>query len=228
MHVRSVCLQLARNLGSRTIPPMLIPFAHRRFILTPAVISIAVLVAGCGGGGKSGATIASLSSTTTQGSTTQTTAGSLMAAGHRGGTSLSDTASEGVAYANCLHAHGLPNYPDPHFVAMTGPESHLMYVPPPNTASGLGANASQVLTAAKACARQRGAMFGQPTAAQVAAEQKAALAFAACMRSHGIGDYPEPVFNSQGIETDVVPARAVSLSGYSKAEQVCITDAPSS
>jgi hypothetical protein len=223
-----VGLQPARNLAWRTIASMLIPSAHRRFIFTPVVLSVAVLVAGCGGGGKSGATIASLSSTTKQVSTTQTTAGSLTTAGHRGGASLSDTASEGVAYANCLHAHGLPNYPDPHFVAMTGPESHLMYVPPPNTDSGLNANAPQVLTAAKACARRRGALFGQPTAAQVAAEQKAALAFANCMRSHGISDYPEPVFNSQGIETDVVPPRAVRLPAYSKAERVCITDAPSS
>jgi hypothetical protein len=85
----------------------------------------------------------------------------------------------GVRFAECMRAHGVPNFPDP-----SGGGVNL---------SGINQNSPQYQHAAGICGRPAGA--GPSQQAQGMAK---GLAFARCMRAHGVSDYADPVANGQG------------------------------
>jgi hypothetical protein len=129
---------------------------------------------------------------------------SLLAAGCGGGSSASAAATTqtGVlGYAQCMHSHGVPNFPDPdssgaipkdkiialgdgpHFQAA---ESACLHVMP---AGGLGPKKAAL-----------------PTRTRLAD----ALSFASCMRAHGFPGFPDP--SSQGqLTPEMVTATGIDL-----------------
>ena len=107
-----------------------------------------------------------------------------------GSSSLAGTTAyqKALSYAQCMRAHGEPNYPDPTsnggFI-IDGQKDHL--------------NGQLMQSANKTC--QHLLPKARPmTAAQQRQATAQALKFVACMRTHGIPDMPDPQVNSQGIE----------------------------
>jgi hypothetical protein len=162
----------------------------RRAALLLLVVGLAV--AGCGSGGKS-PSVASLggNATTTTTSSSQSAtppSGGFSTGGGGGGASFQMKIRGGVKYAQCMRAHGVHNFPDPD---STGGISIT-------SASGLNPN-SPTFRAAQAACRKELPNGGRPTPEQIAKVKKAALAFSACMRAHGVHNFPDPTFTGGGV-----------------------------
>jgi hypothetical protein len=93
----------------------------------------------------------------------------------------SGSTGNAVAFATCMRSHGVPNFPDP----SKGDGFDL---------TGIKRNSPQFQSAQKAC--QSLAPTHSHTPAQVRQHVKALLAYAACMRQHGLPWFPDP--SSQG------------------------------
>jgi hypothetical protein len=141
----------------------------------PAVLLLAV--AGCGGGDKGGG-VASLG-----GSATSTTSGSNAG----GGKDISNDFRQALAFARCMRQHGLPDMPDPQLIG----DGIMQDFP-----RGVGPNDPKFKAAQQAC-RQYQPDGGQPGRPSLQ-EQQEALAFARCMRQHGI-NMPDPQITAEGI-----------------------------
>jgi hypothetical protein len=100
-----------------------------------------------------------------------------------------------VAYASCMRSNGVPNFPDP--TASGG-------IPKEGVISAEGAvSNSQVRTAQNACENLLPAggslsgKTGQPVTTQ---DRQDYLKAAACMRSHGTANFPDPTFLGAQVE----------------------------
>jgi hypothetical protein len=92
-----------------------------------------------------------------------------------------------LSYAKCMRAHGAPNWPDPN--------SQGQFVKTSANRADLHAPSS----AGQAC-RHLLPNGGRITAAGQKKITALALQFAACMRSHGITNFPDPATGSSGFE----------------------------
>jgi hypothetical protein len=152
-----------------------------RAVVVPIAVA-AVVVAGCGG---------SNSPTTT--STTASSAGpqkSIRAI---------------YRFAACMRTHGVPNFPDPKVTQGPGGGSVAQAAP----AQAVGTPAFN--RAQKAC---QGILPAPQSPAQQAQQDRAhgqvLLAFARCLRTHGVPKFPDP--NSQGqLSLETVHAAGVDL-----------------
>ena len=114
------------------------------------------------------------------------TAAALLTAACGGGSSSAGSSGAGqgrlaqaLAFAHCMRAHGAPNFPDP--------DSSGGFAMKPSDSSSFN-----VPQAHAACAHLYPDMGKKlPDPAQQAAQQRHALAFAACMRKHGIANFPD-------------------------------------
>jgi hypothetical protein len=159
--------------------------------LAVALIALGVLVTGCGGNSPTGG-VASLSSHASKTSATSSTA-----AGSPGG-GESSPGSQAVAYAACMRSHGVANFPDPK-VSTNGNEVKV----------AIGVNPSitgnpQFKSAQQACSKLLGG--GGPGSGpnhQISPqEQLQYLKAAACIRSHGIPNFPDPTFSGGGVHIE--------------------------
>jgi hypothetical protein len=145
------------------------------------VAAFSLLAAGCGGGGSSPG-VASVASTTA----TTTTANGLL------------------AFADCMRTNGMPNFPDPQHFA--GGNLKL-------TIQQFGASNSQFQSAMSACNHllpTNGGSAPQETAAQQRTRLADGLSFAKCMRSHGVGRFPDPT--AQGdLTVEMVEAQGIDV-----------------
>jgi hypothetical protein len=85
-----------------------------------------------------------------------------------------------------MRATGVANVPDPNG------QGEIQLGP----GSGIDPSSPTVRTARQACAKLTGART--PTPAGQAKIRAQALAFSACMRKHGVPDFPDPTFPSGG------------------------------
>jgi hypothetical protein len=108
-----------------------------------------------------------------------------------GGGNSSSTAGEtayqkALAYSQCMRAHGEPGFPDPQpngGILVDGRKDHL--------------NGALMNSANKACQH-----LDPPHKLSPAQQRKVtaeALKFTACMRSHGLPTFPDPVVSADGI-----------------------------
>jgi hypothetical protein len=98
-----------------------------------------------------------------------------------------------IAYSTCMRSHGVPNFPDP---ASSGGI-------PKETGQQLGVSDAQLQAAQNACYQLLPAgesLSGQPIQTITAQQQQYYLKAAACMRSHGVSNFPEPVFQNGQVE----------------------------
>jgi hypothetical protein len=136
---------------------------HRRHAaLLVLALGVSVVVAACGGGsGGSGVAQAG----------TPTTAGSSSHPSGKG---------SALAMAQCMRAHGVPDFPDPDSsgrIAIQG-----------TPGSGLDPRSPQFQAAQQACKA-----FAPPGIATSGTKSRAdLLKFSRCMRSHGLADFPDP------------------------------------
>ncbi len=99
-----------------------------------------------------------------------------------------------LTLSQCMHSHGIKNFPDP----TNGPGGAGLSL---GTSPGSGTVIADGITfsgpafdaAAKACAKLLPGGGGPPPPLTAQQKQKA-LEFAACMRAHGVPNFPDPTF----------------------------------
>jgi hypothetical protein len=144
------------------------------------VSMIALLGAGCGSNTATG----SASSASNTGSGASSTSASNAA-----NTQLTKR-EKGVKFAECVRAHGVPHFPDPD---ATG-----------NFNFAVDVSAATFTAAVNACKSLQPP--GTLSAHRSAKQQSSALRFAACIRAHGVPDFPDPVNGQPLIDTDHIPS----------------------
>jgi hypothetical protein len=116
-------------------------------------------------------------------------------------------ASAAYKYAACIRGHGVPNFPNPQ--VHNGPSSHGISQAVP---AGVGTS-PKFAAAQKAC---KGLMPGPEgeSATQHSAQQhsraNAMLAFAQCLRGHGLPSFPDPTAQGQ-ISPTMIRAAGIDL-----------------
>lgn len=157
--------------------------------LATALIAAGVLVAGCGGSSPTNS-VASLSSHASKTSTTSSAAA--------GSTGSASPESQAVAYSACMRSHGVANFPDPQ-ISNNGNEHKIaMRVTP-----GITGN-PHFKSAQQACNKLLpGGGPGEGSNHQITPqEQSQYLKAAACIRSHGIPNFPDPTFSGGGVHIE--------------------------
>jgi hypothetical protein len=153
-------------------------------------VAVSLFVAGCGGGASP--SVASLG-----GGTTTTSGGSSDSAGGQGsqsgggpgqGQGMMIGGDNSLEFSRCMRAHGVSNFPDPNS------QGELQIGP----GSGIDPSSATFRSAMQACRKKVGG-GRTPSPAEVAKIRREALAFSACMRRHGVHDFPDPTFSGGGI-----------------------------
>ena len=141
--------------------------------------------------------------------------GSPSSAGSGGSPSAGSAAnsSSGVAYSQCVRAHGVPNFPDP------GSNGQI---PKPAAVRALRqVSNSRAMAATYACAKLNPANQANPVL--TAQEQQDFLRAAACMRSHGFASFPDPTFPGGHANFPRIPSSIDTKSRqFIHAAQTCI------
>ena len=195
----------------------------RLLIIAVSAASVSLLAAGCGGGGKSPG-VANLASPPAAATTTTTTASApppsagktpRIAPGGQFQIAMQVDAADGPKFSACMRRHGVPNFPDPNAQGVI--QIH----------SGMGIDpGSPAFEAARTACSKLLPNGGQPTPAQIAQRQQQVLQFSACMRSHGIKDFPDP--SNGGLQIQVHPGSDLDPSNptFQRAQQACKTFLP--
>jgi hypothetical protein len=192
-----------------------------------AVGAVVLLAAGCGGGGGSpGIASVASSGTAASTSTSTTTTSGLGAAekalGPPGGgqgaqfrLEMNVGTAAGAKYSACMRKHGVTNFPDPNGQGVI------------TIHSGMGIDpGSPAFRSARATCEKLLPNGGQPTPAQIAQRQQQMLAFSACMRAHGLKDFPDP--SNGGLQIQVRPGSDLDPSNptFQRAQQACKGNLP--
>lgn len=118
---------------------------------------------------------------------------------HNGANQSADaTQAKGVALANCIRSHGVPNFPDPTSNGRGGiqiQQSQRGGSGPSTAVNGVPVNGPAFQAAMQAC-RKYEPNGGTPPPAKTAQLKAQALAMARCMRSHGVPNFPDPQFQT--------------------------------
>lgn len=96
-------------------------------------------------------------------------------------------AAAAYQYARCMRSHGVPGFPNPRVTITPGGGSVKVAQMAPQSA----VSAPKFKTAQRACQSIIGAPQSRSPAEQQAHTQ-VLLAFARCLRSHGLSDFPDP------------------------------------
>jgi hypothetical protein len=139
------------------------------------VLALALALAGCGGGDK-GSGVASLGGANSATSTTTANGGEDV-----------DPAQAALAYGRCMRQHGI-DIPDPQVDADGGLDMEL--------SRAVNRDDPKYKAADQACGRYLPPRDADPPDLQ---QRQQALAFARCMRQHGITNMPDPQFSGDGI-----------------------------
>jgi hypothetical protein len=140
--------------------------------------------------------------------------GSSTAGGTGDGTAAQ--AAKGEAFAKCMRTNGVSQFPDP-------PASGRFTIDEIANGSSLKTNTPEFTQALTACRNLEPAGFtGSRRSSQ---QQQAALEFAACMRAHGVPDFPDPVNGEPLIDTNLIPStkQPGGMSALDAARQRCNT-----
>ncbi|MGH2903838.1 MAG: hypothetical protein ACRDK7_09690 [Solirubrobacteraceae bacterium] len=156
-----------------------------------ALLAAGVLVAGCGSGSPK-AGVASLGSHASSSHSSTSSAGANE--GHE-----ASPASQAVAYTACIHEHGVPSFPEPQVSEHGNSVSIKMAVP-----AGIGHN-PKFKSAQAACRKLLPGGGGAGPGSQAPltpAQQEQYLKAAACIRSHGVPNFPDPTFSGGGVHIE--------------------------
>jgi hypothetical protein len=131
---------------------------------------------------------------------------------HAGGPAKgASTYQQAVAFAKCMRTHGDPSFPDP------GSNGAF-----PNDNGSLDKSSSQFKTAAAACKKLEP---GSPPQSVFQEGYRKLLKYSACMRAHGLPDFPDPVLEDHGVgyKGDRINPNSPQ---YKTAHQACRSLAP--
>ena len=154
-----------------------------------ALVALGVLVTGCGGTSPSGG-VASIGTHSSKTSTTSSTAA--------GSTGSASPESQAVAYSACVRAHGVPNFPDPKITTHGNGVSVAIGINPSISSNPHFKSAQQ------ACKKllPGGGPGGEGNHQISPQEQSRYLKAAACIRSHGVPNFPDPTFSGGGVHIE--------------------------
>jgi hypothetical protein len=163
----------------------------------------AALIAGCGGSSSVGAV-----HTATRTPASSTTA-----------TSRAEppTKPSMLAFAKCMRAHGVPNFPDP----KPPGEIPTVHVTEPAPSGGFTANPNSPAyqAASNDCRPLADASPVAPGGAnQVIASQ---LKFAVCMRGHGVPNFPDPTSTGEIGDDGAIDGVNQNSPAFQSAEKTC-------
>jgi hypothetical protein len=154
------------------------------FSFVIALLGVAGVASACGGS-SGGSDVATLSGKDAAGHTTSTTI------------DIEDAARN---FAKCMREHGI-DMPDPQVSTGAGGKGGFVKIGGPRGSSGSRPNQAKFEAAQKACEHfMQGAVNGGKRDLDPEEEAKMrdqALAFAKCMRDHGV-DFPDPKFEGGG------------------------------
>lgn len=119
-------------------------------------------------------------------------------------------------YATCMRRHGVPNFPDPH-VSVSAGSTRISQMAPASAVS-----LPKFKTAQKTCGKilpgpgSASASHGGPSGAVL-------LAFARCLRSHGLSGFPDPGRDGR-LTSQMITAAGVDLRSpvFLSAAKACI------
>jgi hypothetical protein len=159
--------------------------------------SASLLIAGCGSSSSPG--VAHLSSGTSGGSAANTSGSSSTSE------SSASTQQKMVAYAQCMRAHGVPEFPEP-------TEGHLLIHSSDRNGqtTGVDPKSAQFQAAQKVCGKLL-PEGGTLSPAQQAKVQESALKFSQCMRAHGVPNFPDPSFSGGGVKMTLKAGGATGI-----------------
>lgn len=98
--------------------------------------------------------------------------------------------TQALAYARCMRAHAVSNFPDP----IAGHKAQFPDSPI------FDSRAPVVVSAGRACKAQLAAIIGNG-AGPSTNQNGAFLEYARCMRAHGVPNYPDPTYAKNGRPT---------------------------
>jgi hypothetical protein len=120
---------------------------------------------------------------------------------------LSAYISQQLAFARCMRAHGIPNFPDP------GGDGHFNK----HVLRQLGVSDARLRAVNGACQHLQ-----PPGEAPLTAQQQQDyLRAAACMRSHGIAGFPDPSFSGGGVHFPVPSGIDPNSPQFTQARHTC-------
>jgi hypothetical protein len=136
--------------------------------------------------------------------------------------SFNNLVSDAQRYTACMRIHGVPSFPAPHVVINTPGKQAIGIRPLPQSI----ASSPQFKAAREAC---KGIMPGPENGSpKEASEHERArarymLAFARCLRSHGVQGFPDPTAQGQ-LTLEMVRAAGVDLQApaFLTAGQACV------
>jgi hypothetical protein len=123
--------------------------------------------------------------------------------------------ADGAKFSACMRKHGVPNFPDPNGQGLI------------TIKSGEGIDpGSPAFRSARTICDKLLPNGGQPTPAQIAQQQQKLLAFSACMRAHGVKDFPDP--SNGGLQIQVHPGSGLDSGNptFQKAQRACRGNLP--
>jgi hypothetical protein len=143
-----------------------------------ALAGLALVAAGCGG--SSGAKVAQVS----------TSSGA-----NGSGSSSASGSGDPQAFSACMRGHGVPNFPDPD-------SSGRIRIP-----STIDDRSPTVRAAYRACRRLAPSESSLTDQGDTLGSQDQLLAFAKCMRAHGVPTFPDPQLLNGHLRMQVTPGQ---------------------
>jgi len=116
-----------------------------------------------------------------------------------------------LALARCLRSHGLPKWPDPTSGGVFD-KSKLRQT---------GYSGSQVRAVEDGACRHLLPSGPPPGPPITAADRTDYLEAAACMRSHGFPDFPDPAFENNSVQADVPSSIGQDAPRFKSAATIC-------
>jgi hypothetical protein len=115
-----------------------------------------------------------------------------------------------------MRSHGVPNFPDP---------TNSGGIPKAGVISAEGAvSSAQVNAAQNACKSLLPAgssLSGTPVQTIPTQDQQDYLKVAACLRSHGITNFPDPTFSNGTVHFDIPSSIDTHSTQFTQAKQIC-------
>jgi hypothetical protein len=135
-----------------------------------------------------------------------------------------------LAFAKCVRANGVPNFPDPSPANGGGLQISAQQRAGSGqtmTVNGTPVSAPAFKSAMRRC-RSKLPKGGKPSAQQIAQLRKQALTMARCMRAHGVTDFPDPKVQrgpGGGVGIDIGPGLSklnANSPAFQAASKVCM------
>lgn len=208
-----------------TKPPASTPGCwHRRAPRTGLLLGAAmavVLVAGCGNSSPNGATVAAVSSGSSHGGVTHIdTSTTAKTSSKKSSTSAKrGTKPSALAFAKCMRAHGVPNFPDPDSAGHIPTTASSGMTRAPSGGFTANPNSPAYKTASNDC---RSLAVATPVT-QVQSNRMIAsqLKFAACMRKNGVPHYPDPTSDGEVGNNGAINGVNPNSPAVQRAEKKC-------